>query len=336
MSQIVHETIRETLRPSTVRETLMDGNGGGGPPLHALALVDRDGNAILARNQLMIVTRGAYPAPVTWEYASLALAEASGDDWANLDYIQITGGPKFQYRAAAANDGYSGLIHDDPHNLGESLDSVILDFSTPKNVDPDTWDDATTQVGTNGVIDTDGGRSRFRQTGSNTSYYARGFSDHVPTAEDENCFAIFDGVTHAATSGGGCQSRYIAYLRARCWSQYYGATRQGYVDIGVRTSGAGGPLSDWRINASPSSSGTGTGISRGTEGRFWVYLSSIGTNQTRVTVWHDDDATPLYSSIIGETFSLDNALRINVNGDTAVSTNQIKLIQALHGSFAAS
>ena len=52
---VIRETIREPLRPSTIRETLAgDGTGGGGIPSNAL--VDQDGNPILDQDGNYILT----------------------------------------------------------------------------------------------------------------------------------------------------------------------------------------------------------------------------------------------------------------------------------------
>jgi len=59
MSTTLRETIRETLRFSTIRGTLLDtgGGGGGGSPIPANAILDRDGNPILDRDGNYILSR---------------------------------------------------------------------------------------------------------------------------------------------------------------------------------------------------------------------------------------------------------------------------------------
>lgn len=90
-------------------------------------------------------------APSSWEYASLAAAESSGDSWKDGNEIIITGGATFTYYAALAVNGHSGLIHKEPYGSGNgTISASVLRNAEGPNTDPDTWggswNDASTGV----------------------------------------------------------------------------------------------------------------------------------------------------------------------------------------------
>ena len=142
-----------------------------------------------------------------WIYATLALAEASGDTWIDGDtiYCASTAG-LFIYKSVLAVSGYSGLIHKYPFGYGNGiLSAVSLKGSETANSDPDTWSDLGTKtaIGTQGVdyeLDTNGGVSRLRAI-TDASQVAME-SSYILTSADVEVFRIID-LTEFHTADGG-------------------------------------------------------------------------------------------------------------------------------------
>ena len=119
------------------------------------------------------VIGGGTAAPTVWEYASLAIAEASGDPWVDNDDILITAKVTYKYRSDLVVSGYSGLIHKDPYDDASLLTGAAVIGSEAAGLDPDTawvsgW--TPTLTGTWPVIDVQTTRSRIGvSSGSNNS-----------------------------------------------------------------------------------------------------------------------------------------------------------------------
>lgn len=320
MATSTRATTRQTLRGSTVRDTILRGAGGGTPPIVVpdRALVDRDGDPIVDRNGAYILTRVA---PTEWTYATLAAAESSGDAWVEGDTIQITGGAAFFYRAALAVDGYSGLIHkykwDGTGALG-TTGAVDVRASTEKNVDPDTWAGFTKTANNGGAADVNGGRSRLLAPFETTSSWVRMTESGGLSASDNDSFLILDKATAGFTDAGASNNQTVVEIPIVCAvdgsnTKYFLLRRQWN-------------YGSWRT-ASTSNGNQNTGKTTNVERRIWLYV-----REDRGAIWFDDEATPNYAFALPYSGADLSAITyLDVEGNTYLSNNYLKLAQALTG-----
>jgi len=218
-----------------------------------------------------------------WVYATLALAEASGDTWIDGDtiYCASTGG-LFVYKSVLAVSGYSGLIHKYPFGYGNGIfSSASLKGSETANSDPDTWSDLGTKtaIGTQGVdyeLDTDGGLSRLRVLTDASQVVME--SSYILTSADVQAFRIID-LTEFHTADGTLTDQETGhhvsiYIDASNYSQ-------------CRLVPFGSPNTPWhyeydvagRLAITPDSSSIST--------RAWLYVKA-----GRLALWFDGDGSP--------------------------------------------
>jgi hypothetical protein len=313
--EFIRYTVRDTLRPSTVRYTGGSGGTGGGIPPNAL--VDRDGNPILdANGDYILVGHDPAPAPGSWEYADLATAESSGDAWQDGDDIQITDGALFQYRSDVAVQSYSGLIHKYPFDgtgvLGTLDTTATRSDSTPQNVDPDTWT-GWTKTG-DGITDVNGGRSRIVASAVDTSM-ASGNNLNSPL------FGIIPNLSASYIDDG------LSFQHRSAVRIMLSRTQ----NLGMSMNAAIGYGNTWWMEG-PNSTFTDTGKAIATEHRAWLYM-----NDTRWSVWFDDDATPAVMSTQFDTADIPNPdLVIRSTRSNAEYRGIAKLTQAVYGGFTTS
>jgi hypothetical protein len=285
MSTSTRETVRQTLRASTVRDTVLRSGGGGViPAFPDHVLVDRNGDYLVDRSGSYMVGR-----PI-WTYADIATAESSGDPWKNGDTIVITGGPVMLYQAALAVNGYSGLIHAHPYDgTGElgALASSAARAYTEIGSDPNDWANAVdTSQGTEGVdyaFDTESGRSRMRTIGAIgqskrcTLQGAAGTIDNT----DNECFMILEGIS---VGGNNAESvaQNLTYAQVYCLRDPAEGEGGNLIGLVWRSNS-----NNWTVLYGRDAAYVTTTKSVAAERRAYLYVKNGW-----FAVWFDGDAVP--------------------------------------------
>ena len=250
---------------------------------------------------------GVSPPVGPWEYATLALAESSGDPWVNGDEVQITGGALFLYISNSAKSGYSGLMHKYPWDgtgvLGTLIGATVLG-SESEGTDPDSWTGWTdTGTGTKGVdydYDTTGGLARVK---SITDGGRALLSTVDPTFSDNVLFRIMDKWSVRENETAGNQSVYMGQFNA-----YSDGVNVHHIRPDIKS---GETLLD--INHTNNVTFTQTTLAFGTERRLFLYLKA-----GRWAVWNDADSTPELSGTVPRNSSTSGLSR-HIAGRTATS-----------------
>lgn len=258
----------------------------------------------------------------SWEYASIAIAEASGDPWVDGDDVQITGGALFVYKSALAVSSYSGLIHKEPYGstLG-TLASVANIGVTAQGSDPDTWGWYDASSGTKGVdydFDAASSRSRARAIGNSDIASVHGVS---LTSSDTETFAIFDALKMSFTGTDSTDSNRAQHS---VWS--YNGTSYAGIYLRNRWALSGATLNWTLLHGGGEAS---TGKSFGTERRVWMYVKN-----GRWALWFDAGATPTMSGTVPATASSSYIARFRSQNGPKTTNNYNSVIQIAAGRMA--
>jgi hypothetical protein len=232
-------------------------------------------------NQQGIISNSGTAGP-PWEYATLALAEASGDPWADDVDVTITGGAVFKYRSTLAVNGYSGLIHKHPWDGVGTLGSLVsvdkIYNSTAKNVDPDTWSGFTKTTNSAGLADVSGERSRLYCPTTSDWITMRGTTP--PAASDVEAFLIEDNMS--AGFSGTDSSGGAAYAQTQLYA-YIDGTNKYTLEVMLRRINS---TTFWAVRTGPVTYAVTT-KSVSVERRLWLYKKA-----SQWAVWFDADSVP--------------------------------------------
>lgn len=220
------------------------------------------------------------------EYASLAIAEASGDNWCDGAVITITGGAVFKYTKASEQKSgpdvyWKGLAHIDPFNAGATLASTVVSSSEPPS-DPNDWAYTDQGAGTQGVsydLDTVGSDGRIRRFTAAPTFSPYYTNDVTVGIADKMVFAVFDDIQVLNVTGSG-----VIYLNWRIWSSNNAETAMFYPELRVDAATA----TNYTVFVGGSTQNSG--IPYGTKQRIWWYQKD-----SEIAVWLDDNATPAFT-----------------------------------------
>ena len=256
----------------------------------------------------------------SWEYASLAIAEASGDAWQDGDDIQITSGALFLYYSALDTNGHSGLIHKDPYDDSSVVSAVALRVGEGPGVDPDSWSgpgwDYSLAITTKGVdydFDASGSRSRIRKlTGGGRAMIV---NTSLNTADTEYFIILRD-----------CSCIELISSGSQAWAYAYAHKDSSNRNEAHLVADDAISTSNWYLNAN---SNTATSKAKGTEAHIWLYVTD-----GKCALWFDADAT----AEVKDTSQADAAARsrctnIGAGLNTSAGTSDMKFSTVLHGGL---
>ena len=220
------------------------------------------------------------------EYASTAIAEASGDTWAENDVIKITGGAHMLYREALAVHGTPRLIHRFPMGtLVEHKDMGALTLPEPgfnpkALMDADTlshWGNAGTGVeGTDYVITGDGTKTSVGQrVGSGQLNFYGGTRQGL---KHETGFAIF-------------VNPYLVKTTSPAGSKMYTYTYGGVGKIQQLLS-TSVDFTNWSQENSRYPYWVSTGVSATSRKTHYTYA-----RKNLCVTWEEDEPRPAYSTM---------------------------------------
>lgn len=259
--------------------------------------------------------------PTVWEYASIEIAEASGDPWAEADEILITGGATFKYRSDLVVNNYSGLVHKEPFGSGNGeMGTATPIVSADEGDDPDTWsgwtDISTGLKGSDYDFVIEGGLGTLSKI--TTAGRAGLENDHDVGVGDEETFACFEKLRCTNSSGSGTGNKHAVGLRS-----YFGVGDYRFISLVGKLNTTS---LNWFINHTDGTTFAESTMDRTTAGglRVWLY-----TKADKWALWNSDDATPNLSGDTPRTHATLtqlNRLFAGESGATGIAKN-------FHGRF---
>jgi len=213
-------------------------------------------------------------------YATVVIAEASGDDWEDGAIITITDptpDTKFIYFADMDTAAHSGLRHQFPFDDTTEYASNSVLNSQVGNVDPDLWPDYHISFNGTASGDTDSGYSRLKTlTGDPADWSLWGNTEGNSTNNSANEDMFFIWESGGATAAASPSHASLPNLTVQLSSYASASLRRNSIIAMYKKNSE-----YWQIFNG--SSYVDTTILTETPVRFWVYHSA-----TKTAIWTDD------------------------------------------------